>query len=55
MHFGGEATSATVIGSIVTEIQDRRAVIGSITHGYRAIIVLVKKNLGIEGKAIILV
>ena len=40
--------STTAIGSTATGIQDRRAVVGSLTHGYRAIRVLVKQNLGIE-------
>jgi len=33
MHFGGEATSATVIGSTVTEIRTLRVVMGLLTHG----------------------
>ena len=55
MHSKGEATSATVIGSTITEIQDRQTVIGSLTHRYGAIRVLVNKNLGIEWNTIILV
>jgi hypothetical protein len=37
MHFGGEATSAMVIGPNVTELQGRRAVKGSFICDYRTI------------------
>jgi hypothetical protein len=39
---------STELGPPSTEIQNWRAVMGSLTHGYRAINVLVKENLEIE-------
>ncbi len=41
--------------SLPTALHTRRAVLGSLTHGYRAISVLVKENLGIEWEDTILV
>ena len=51
---GDEATSATVIRSPSTTLEGRRAVIGSLTHGYRTTNGLMKGILGFWLRTIML-